>query len=990
MKQQPGLALLAGFGALMVGAANAQTPVSSAAADATAELSEVMVTGSRVISNGNNSPTPVTVVTMEDLQTTHPSRVFESLLDIPAFAGSRGGVASVPSGNRATSNQISALNLRGLGPVRTLVLYDGHRVPATESDGFVDANIIPQMLLERVDVVTGGASAVYGSDAIGGVVNFISNRRFNGLKVDIQSGTSELHDAGTYQVGAAFGMDLFGGRGHIEGSVQALHDDGILHRTDRSQFLGRWTIQGNGCPGGAGSAGCLPFFLVDNATNSTWTYGGKIGGPANNPLLNYQFASNGVLAKFVPGSTAGLPSGSLVQIGGDGIWDTSASLKQKQSIDQGFGRFDFDITDDLHYFASAAATMDHAFNFYGNANSQTLVIRSSNAFLAPVYQQQMLAANISTFTYWKKYGLSSLIPPSPVDFYTHTLYVNTGLEGKLGAYKWEASYTHADVNLESRSNYTLNNGPFFAALDAVLDPATNRIVCWVSTTSFASLYPGCVPINLFGPNSESQQAVDYVRKRGIAFTKMPTDDVSGSFTGAPFSNWAGPVNMALSGEWRKQSMEIISDKPTIDYAPLDCTGLRDNCITRTATNIGSPAFNGGVAPRPPVSMTVIEGALEADVPLLKDLPLAQSANLNLAYRYAKYSAKGNPDITAAELSKTFTANTWKAGLDWHFNDVVTLRATRSRDIRAPNLSELFQSNGITFTNNIIDYLTGSNLTGTGALPQVVNGGNANLKPEVAATTTVGLVLKPTPNLSLAVDAFDIKVTDFIASINGATQAFQNACYAGNAYYCTLQQRPGPLTDTSKANAATRWYTVPANVAELSTRGIDLEANYQTRFVGRSLSLRGLVTYQPHVLFTQAGQATVLDFAAALGTPVAYATGAVTRMTAYARYKLSDKLSFDWQAIWRGRLHQSPDPTLTELPSAGAPSVAFSNLTLSYNLAAPSAGTANVYLNVQNVFNQPAPIAASYVDQASPGISGGYVPGDDPTGRYFRVGMRLKW
>ncbi len=242
----------------------------------------------------------MTVVTVQELQATHPATVFESLLDLPAFAGSRGSTVSGPGtaggSNGANNGQISALSLRGLGPVRTLLLYDGHRVPATQQNGLVDANTIPQMLLQRVDVVTGGASAVYGSDAVGGVVNFITDRKFNGVKVETQGGISQERDAGTYQLGAAFGTDLFGGRGHFEASAQAFHDDGILHRMDRgSPFTDRWMVYGEG-------TAALPYFLASNGINTTATWGGKIVGPgtaATNPLLNYHFSTNCVAVPFV-------------------------------------------------------------------------------------------------------------------------------------------------------------------------------------------------------------------------------------------------------------------------------------------------------------------------------------------------------------------------------------------------------------------------------------------------------------------------------------------------------------------------------------------------------------------------------------------------------------------------------------------------------------------------------------------------------------------
>jgi outer membrane receptor protein involved in Fe transport len=997
MKSNLDVALLTSAGLLVCGVIQAQTAPTNAPAAATAaaatELEEVSVTGSRVIINGNDSPTPVTVVTVEELQASHPTTVFEGLLDMPAFAGSRGSTASNPSGNQANSNQISALSLRGLGPVRTLVLYDGHRVMPTEQDGLVDANTIPQMLLQRVDIVTGGASAVYGSDAIGGVANFITDRKFTGVKVNLKAGVSDRHDEPTRELGIAFGTDLFGGRGHFEGSIEHHYDGGLLHRNDIEQFRSRWTVQG------AGTA-ALPYFLVAGANNTTYTFGGKIltANPTsptqpNNPLLNYTFNTNGVLSPFQNGSTAGISS-NILQIGGDGIYDTRTSLKQRDELNQVYGRFDFDLTSSLHYFLTASATLDHTFNNYGDVNSsQVWRFSTSNPYLPLAYKQQMEAAGVTIFGLNKKFGLDSLVPPSNVDNYYRSRYINTGLDGRLGEYHWEASYTRSDVTTEAKSNYTFNNGRLFAALDTVINPANGQIVCNVTLTN-PGLYPGCVPMNAFGPNSESAAAVDYVQqKQGTFHHESSTDGLEGSLTGAPFNDWAGPVNMALSGEWRRQGFQLTSDKPTVNYAPLDCTGLRfGNCTPVSATNVGTPQFNGGAANRPFVSMTVSEAALEADVPLLKNRAAVKSIDLNLAYRYAKYSANGNPDITAANKNYSFNANTWKIGLDWHIDDRFTLRATRSRDIRAPNLNDLFQPNAITFSNGILDLLTNRTLASSVA---VVNGGNPGLRPEVASTTTIGLVFGPVDGLSVAVDYFDIKVKNYISRLNGFDTAFQNACYdsGGASYFCTLQERPGGFSRTAEnmaaANVVTKWYVVPVNVAELDTKGVDVEANYQTQLFNRPFSLRGLVTYQPHVIFDQPGS-TPQDFAGNISAPGATAAGPKLRVTVMAHYNVTEKLAVDWQTRWRDKLYQSLDPSIVYLPNTNAPSVAYSSVNFAYRLKGPFAGESVLYLNIQNVFNQLAPIAAQGgTASASPGLAGGFVPGDDPLGRYYSVGLRYR-
>ncbi len=996
MKIQLGTALIAGAGLLAIGAANAQAP-----AAAKEELAEVVVTGSRVITNGNDSPSPVTVVTVEDIQATRPTTVFEGLLDMPVFAASRGAAVSNPGGGGGNNNNISSLNLRGMGPTRTLVLYDGHRMPASQQNGFVDANMIPQMLLQRVDVATGGASAVYGSDAITGVVNFITDRSFNGLKVNAQTGISAYNDDRAYELGAAFGTDLFGGRGHFEGSYNLHNDAGIAHRTDRENFRPRWTVQGNGCPTGSTPANCLPYFLAANGTISTISFGGKIVGPTANPLVNQQFKTNGVLTPFQNGSSVGV-AGTNNQIGGDGGYVTGSSLKAKLNFNQLYGRFDFDLTDSTHFYLSTAGALSHSSNFNNDSRILGVTMSTSNAFLSPAYRQSMAGIANGQFTFGKIWGGNNPDGASPmgsqnVDFFNRYVYFNTGLEGKFGDYKWEASLTHGDAKTDSRNNNNIDNGRLFAAMDAVVNPANSQVVCNVTLTN-PGLYPGCVPINVFGPTSESQDAVNYVVRRTEYHQRNKMNDVSGSVTGSPFNDWAGPVNMALSGEWRKMTYELSSGALPPLADPLICTGLRFNCtaqnLAANPSQAGTAKWNfGSVANRPEVSQTVSEVAMEADIPLLKDMAWVRSADLNAAVRYAKYSVVGNPIITAPAITNKFSALTWKLGVDWHFNDAVTLRATRSRDFRAPNLDELYSPATITQSSGFQDTLTGSN-----PLAQIQGGGNPNLRPEVGYTTTAGLVLRPTPNFSLAVDFFDIRITDYMITVNGYGQPQQDACYksGGTSYYCTLQERPTPVTSlspiTSLSNAATKWYTVLANIGESHTYGADFEANYSRQVYNHPLTLRGLLTYQPHILYKSLGvnttdaAGTINGSGAAGGGP----PGGVFRLSVFARYAVTDKLTVDWLTRWRSRLHHNADASLSVTnPVPLSPAYALSNLNLSYRFQSASVGQADLYFNVQNVFNQlPPPVSFSGAS-AEPGLFGGLALGDDPVGRYYSIGVRYR-
>lgn len=935
---------------------------------------EIIVTGSRVIRNGNNSPAPVTVVSTAELQTTSPTTVFEALQNLPAFGGARGTAgAPASSAGGGNNNQISALNLRGLGPARTLVLFDGHRVPPTEQDGLVDTNTIPQMLLQRVDIVTGGASAVYGSDAIGGVVNFITDRKFTGLKMEAQSGISQQADDPTYKVGTAFGTKLFGGRGHFEASIEQIRDYGILRRTDRpDQFGARYTIQGSG-------TAASPYYLAANAVNSTYSFGGKITGPSSNPLANYTFSSNGMLTPFTNGQILN----STIQIGGDGAYDTSSSIVSSTNLVQGFGRFDFDVSDTVHFYIAGSYTSDHNFNYFGNANIQNVTISSNNAFLPAQYQQQMLAAGLSSFVFSKKY----LTPIATNDFYTKTYYINTGLEGSFGRFHWDASYTRSYTDFVTQGNFTFNNGRTYAALDAVKDPSSGNIVCRVTLTN-PGLYPGCVPLNVFGPSSESQDALNYAKQVGRTESRLPTDDVSASINGKLFEGWAGPIVGALSAEYRHQGFSLSSNSVPVTEAPLDCTGLRYNCTSPSATSLGTPQYNGSTATRTPVSLAVKEIAAELDIPLLRDFTLAKALNLNLAYRYADYTGKGSVSISSPQVTSKFTAPTWKIGLDWHVNDWLSLRGTRSRDIRAPNLYELYQPTSIGFTNSYTDLLTGRNVTPTNALVQTVSGGNVNLKPESADTVTLGIVLKPSRKFSLAIDGFDIRVHNFITRLNGYDPSVQQGCYAGNAFFCSLQVRPGPITNTSASNSVTAWYSIPVNVAALKTRGVDVEANFNTTIFNRDFSLRGLLTYQPHIRFYVPG-ATTLDYAGAYGTPLTSgAAGAKTRVTIFAHYSPLKGFAIDWQTRWRDAMHLSPDPTIVAAANTRVPAVSYSNVTFSQSMEGPFRGKATIMFNIENVFNQSAPVAASYANSGQPGLYGGFVPGDDPIGRYFNLSVKL--
>jgi iron complex outermembrane recepter protein len=965
--------------------ADAGAPARPAAAPV--ELSEVTVTGSRIITNGNDAPTPVTVVNPEQLQTTRPKTVFDNLASLPMFSGSLGSNTAVE--NTPNSNPgVSALNLRNLGPLRALVLFDGHRVPPTTADGLVDINSLPQILLQRVDVVTGGASAVYGSDAVTGVINFVPDRKFQGFKVDLQRGVSTYGDDPTYRIGLAGGTSLFNNRGHVELSFERYDDSGIPWRTARSATNALWSLQGDG-------SAADPWHLQDNTHIANVSFGGMIicpFGPSvpaacpGVPLVGETFDNNGVLTPFQRGSKTGV-SYPFLQVGGGGAYHNE-SLVNASRQDQFFGRFDYDLADSLHAFVTASGAAHHT---EGTASSLRSFppgwsIGSCNAFLAQQYQTALGCTNQSdpnqpTFTLSRMYnptlegGLARLD-----EIWTHNYFTMAGMEGRFGdGYHWDATYTHSQSRTNIRDDNDQNLGHLYAALDAVTDPSSGQVVCNVTLTH-PGLYPGCVPFNAFGPTAPSPQALSYVFGRIETTTTNTLDDLSGSVSGAPFKVWAGPVKIALSTELRREGFEMASN--SLPTAYVDCSVLRlGNCQQGVTQQ-----FIDVAAARSPVHQTVEEGALELNVPLLEDVPFAHSLELNSAARFTHYSNNSGGDPTMGDSS--FNAVTWKVGAVWAVTDWVRLRWTRSKDIRAPNLYDLYNPVQYISSNIIPDYLILDPATGQ---PTVANAtqrlsGNPSLRPEVAHTTTLGVVVTPVPGLSISIDAYDITIRDALAVLDGSTQFVQQACITsgGTSPLCALQVRPLGCCSTAANNTLTGYVVEPYNIAGQRTWGADFETDYSTRLFERALSLRLLATFQPHLLYQQPPITTNDQAGASYNSTFGLLPAPIWKASAYAHYNVTQTIGVDLAERYRSRLRWSADPTQYSLGGVG--SVAYTDATLTYTLLHHDSEF-NFFVNVQNALNKQPPPAPTSANAIFPGILPLYAAGDDVVGRYWTVGVR---
>lgn len=777
------LLLLCGASAVVIAAcgapatALAQTAETDTAPSAT--LEEVVVTSSRIVRDGYQAPTPTSVIGADQIEAKSPSNLADFVNELPSLAGSttpRANVASLSTGLVG----INALNLRSLGANRTLILLDGQRVAASTLTGLVDINTIPQALVERVDVVTGGASADWGSDAVAGVVNFVLDKDFKGLKGSAQAGVTTYGDARTYNVSLTGGSPFAGGRGHALVSGEYSDNDGVRGIGDRDWFNSAKLFVN---PSYTPTNGQPQLLNLPGSGFATATPGGII---TSGPLKGTYFGPGGTPAQFNYGP---IVSGNFMQ-GGDYLYadfaetgDLDPELKRK-SI---FGRVSYDVTDSLQVFAQASYTKATSqvatltqFNF-GN-----LTIQRDNAFIpASIASQVTGPFSFGTLNY----DLGPFIANTERSSERYVIGARGNFDAFGSAWRWDA-YALRTLNIVYTDSFITVTSRYNAAIDAVRNPATGAIVCRSTLTNSNN---GCVPYNVFGTGVASEAARNYVRDTSWGRSKLTQEVAAATLHGEPFSTWAGPVSLAAGLEHRKEKV----------------TGSNDPLSTTRSYFAGNFLASRG-------SYDVTEGFVETVVPLAKDAAFAKAFDLNAAVRVTDYSTSG-------------TVTTWKLGATYTPVDDVTFRVTRSRDIRAPNLAELFQS-GQSSTTSIVDPFRANALT---TVFQVTSG-NLGLEPEKADTLGIGVVLKPRflPGFAASIDYYNIEIDGAISTVNAA--ALVNQCFAGNAAFCSQITRNSAGVITSVA-------VQPVNVAEQISRGIDFEASYRRPLFDGEVSLRVMAT-----------------------------------------------------------------------------------------------------------------------------------------------------
>ncbi|MEC3947757.1 TonB-dependent receptor domain-containing protein [Sphingobium sp. HWE2-09] len=893
--------------------------------------------------DGSAAPTPVTVISQAALVRSAPTSIPDALNQLPQLQNSRSPTqdSGVNSDRPNTGNY---LNLRSLGSPRTLILLNGTRVPPTSFAGDVDSSIFPQLLIERVDLVTGGASAAYGSDAVSGVVNFVLDTKFSGLKGVIQRGISSRGDSPSFRAGAAAGSSFLDGRLHLTGSIEHYENDGIDLLQDRPFGDLQAAITG------AGTA-TNPFTASFNTRYTRTNFTGLI---TSGPLNNNQFLENGVLAPYNPGS----PTGSAnVSTGGDGAYTRDKTLSSAIKTDQFYGRVSFEPTDGLNLFGQVLYGRAHNRQSpqpdyrFGNVPPLRMTIFPDNAFLRP---EVSAATGGQPFFFGR---LNDDFPRKFTDVETSSLLTQLGVEGKIGDFNWDASYVHGSSKLKSQVSGQSINQRFYAAVDAVRDPATNQAVCRVTLVN-PGLLPGCVPINLFGPNAASPESIAYVLGTSTyrATTKMDIGSVN--ISGQPFSLWAGPVGFAIGGEIRRQTLDLTSNSDPSDV--IDYTGIRGvfgTPLRFLTDNVGSASGD----------YTVKEVYGEVDIPLLKNSALGKSLSVNGAARYTHYSTSGG-------------VVTWKLGLNYEPFDGLRIRTTRSRDIRAPSLYELYAGT----TNS--DLTVFDPHTSASVLVNQESGGNKDLRPEVANTLTIGAVYQPTwaPRLAVSIDYYRVDIKDGIGTLDSSTVLQECEAAGGTGPLCDQITRPLPFSDKTLANLPTNIRLPAVNVASQFTDGFDIETSYVLPLGANSLSFRLLANYLMSFKTQTSPSAMNIDDAGTV-----FLTTALPRLRGVlsATYA-SGPFSLTYQQRYIGKLKRVTanrnavwDPKWQYLKP-----YFISDVTLSYNIKA-RAHDFEWFLSVNNVFDKFRLVPP---DNTNPGIL--YPTARsvyDVVGRYFTTGVRMK-
>jgi len=791
--------------AVMFGAAAAiSAPAFSAeeSEDKAEKIERIEVTGSRIFREGAIAPSPVTVVTGADLLKTGAVSIGESLRRLPALSNSSSFASSDNYTNGTTGT--SRLNLRNMGENRTLVLVDGKRhVAASQGSATVDINTIPSAWVDRVEIITGGASAIYGADAVTGVVNFILKKNITGLDFSAKQSASELSDAKTSRFSLSYGMDFDDGRGNIAVAAEYASQNQVKNGDHpwSSESVGNWHDFTNN-----------PDTPDNVLTRGVGWYPAQVGGYAS-------LGQQGVFTFREDGSPRLLDLG----VNPDTIWRNCIDcdgmyfakyLDLRSEFDNSNFSFksNYDITDDINVYFDAKYSTTHSIKEI-DASWGGFWHDVDHPYMHPE-MAAMIVDNGWTGT-WMNRQNDDLGLRTEINDRDTTRFV-VGVEGYVNDdWAYDVSLVRGETTVDRTTPQNRINDNLAFAVDAIeLD---GEIVC----ASAEARADGCIAFNYMGgPNQATQAHLDYLTTTSYFTTVLTQTVFSASVNNSQlFELPAGDIGFAAGMEYRKEESKDSEPKGyegTFSVAPSLAIGEFD----------------------------VSEVFAEVIVPLVSDVYLVQDLSAEAAVRYADYSTIGG-------------ATSWKLGLNWAVNDELRFRTTLSEAVRAPNIGELFNA---VYKNPtwIADPCTTDNLAtidnpetriancaalgipadfnpsyDTDAQLWLDQGGNPDLKQETSTSTTVGFVYQPEflENFVVTVDYWNIEIDDAVGSFGH--QTIVDNCVDATAGI------NNPFCDIVTRDASTHYITNALssviNTASLTAEGIDFELNYNFDVMGATFN-----------------------------------------------------------------------------------------------------------------------------------------------------------
>lgn len=936
-------------------------------------LEEVFVTGSRIARSDLSAPSPTTVVSEAFIRSSGNVTLEQTLNQLPQLRPNGTSTSNVTGGAG-----VLAADLRGLGRNRTLMLVNGKRFAPANADGQSDMASIPNALVERIEIITGGASAVYGSDAIAGAVNFILKRDFEGVEFDYQHAQTGEGDGATNLLSVTIGGNFAEGRGNA--TLHASYTD-----RDEITFGNRDFSSISLDPNAAGElvatgSGNIPGRLIGLG-------GSRVAGLQNINLTDFtsstQFANDG------SGACDNAANITAIRFGDQGVPlpfcnpqhrfnPNPPNLLQRpleRVLINGMAHFDF--SDNLRFYMSGDF-MSNEQSFQQAAASFTaltpgrtdlLLPNLLNNPLVPELTREFFAANADIFdpdgdgdfVVGGLRGRGNEGGPRRFNFKRQSYSLTAGFEGSFKAldtrWNWDAFVQTMQATQTDNIENVLSQSRFSQALDFVIDDASGNVRCRTPTL-------GCVPINVFGIDSLTPEMVEFVTPDQGDSSTFTRDIAGATLTGQLFELPAGAVGIALGAEYRKDGYQ---------FSP----------------NAGNEAGPGG-APLNPIdaSFDVTEFFIETQIPLLANLPMVDMLSLEAAARTSDYSTAGR-------------VSTWKAGLEWAVNDSIRFRGAFNRAVRAPNLSELFtqQRRGFATGNDpcafdqnpsqaVKDFCVNwgvpagdvdSFVKVSNGFDFVVTGGNPNLFEESSDTFTIGTVLSPKflDGLNIAIDYYDISIEDAISRITANSLVAQCAQTRNldNVFCRTVDRSPvdGQIVEVRAGSA---------NIASQKAQGIDVQADYVFSLpAGASLSLNVFASWQLKNEFIEFDGRPATDcagnFAGNCSRQGVALTPDFTSMVSTRYQQGAVGVGLDLRYIGGFDALEGTSPFRDNIPSE-----IYAALNANYDLT----GNLEVYGGVNNLFDaKPTPLGFNLAGDANvdPDIY-------DIMGRRFFIGMRARF